>query len=117
MAVPTKKYRLKTGVGKHFVPNPDFKAEDEGADSSNPRQYEAPPGSIVDLTDDQFRAFHNKFEPVEVAATDVRDGEAQKLEDAKVIAASTGQNVNPNAPMPPLPRNAPEGPRTISGKG
>jgi hypothetical protein len=53
------------------------------------------------LTDDQFNAFHDKFVPVDSVATAVRDANAQKLEDAKIAAALTREQVDSNKPLDP----------------
>jgi hypothetical protein len=92
MAEVKKKYRLKQGQ-THWAPNPEFK---EGSDPSG-SHYEAKDGALVELTDDQFKAFHDKFDPAESAASSVRDADNAELESAKQTAAVTGTSQNPNA--------------------
>jgi hypothetical protein len=91
MAKPTKAYRLTKGT--HSVPNPSYNADTDEPEQSH---KDAQVGDVVMLNDDQFRAFRDKFVPVESEATDVRDADTKKLADAKAQAAKTGQNVNPN---------------------
>ncbi len=45
---------------------------------------------------EQFKAFKHKFAPLGTGATDVRDADVEEFEAAKLQAALTGQNVDPN---------------------
>jgi len=96
MAREKKKYRLIRGT--HRVPNPDFV---EGSDAEESHKI-AEVGDIIWLTDDQFKAFKDKFAPLGSDATDVRDEDQEELDNAKIEAARTGENVNPNAPKDPF---------------
>jgi len=95
MAKATKKYRLKYGT--HSVPNPEYKPdpEDPTVDTRD-SHYNVEAGALVELNDDQYAAFQDKFEPAESAASDVKSAQTANLEAAKTQAAATGQAVNPN---------------------
>ena len=43
----------------------------------------------------------DKFVPIDNDALEVRDGENAKLVAAKVVAAATGQTIDPNIPLAP----------------
>lgn len=91
-----KAYRLKPGKS-HRVPNPDYvEGKDDAATESHKIATE---GDIVYLNDEQFKSFRDKFTPVSTDSTDVRDDDDATLAAAKVAAAKTGQNINPNKPL------------------
>lgn len=92
---PTKLYRLKRGT--HSVPNPN--ADPLFAGDPEAMHFRAVKGDIIPLNDDQYKAFKDKFEPIEGEASDVAAADAKELSDAKLLAASTGQTVNPNIPL------------------
>ena len=96
MAQEKKKYRLVRGT--HMVPKPGFQLDIDPTEESHAM---AKAGDIVELNDEQFKAFGDKFAPLETGAIDVRDGELAKTEAAKVEAAKTGQIIDPNKPVKP----------------
>jgi hypothetical protein len=85
-------YRLTRGI--HSMPNPDADPQYAGDPEAMHQTVEV--GGLVPLNEDQYAAFKDKFVPAESAASDVADADAAQLETAKVTAAVTGQNVNPN---------------------
>ena len=91
----TKNYRLLRGT--HRVVNPDFKAGDPPETSHRIAEK----GDLVPLSDEQFKAFKDKFAPVDTDGTDIRDADDAQLEEAKAKAVRTGQTVNPNETAPP----------------
>lgn len=108
MASPrdTKMYKLMRG--EHRIPNPSYDPTLHQPDESHVT-IEA--GENVALTDDQFRAFSDKFVPAESAASSVRDEDDQRFEQAKMIAkANPGQPINPNT----LPKGGAPQAATIS---
>jgi hypothetical protein len=85
------------------MPNPD--ADPQFAGDPEAMHQKVFAGALVPLNEDQYAAFKDKFVPAESAASEVADADAAQLETAKVQAAVTGQNVNPNAAQPPpIPR-------------
>jgi len=96
MALPTKRYRLVSNKD-HRVPNPDYV---EGKSDPIESHVTAKKGDIVSLTDEQFKAFKDKFVPVDNAATSTRDTDADALLAAQQIAEETGENVDPNTLTP-----------------
>lgn len=91
-----KPYRLKPGK-THRVPNPNYvEGKDDAATESH---LIASEGDIVYLNDEQFKSFRDKFAPISTDSTDVRDDDDATLEAAKVAAAKTRQNINPNKPL------------------
>ena len=91
MAELLKKYRLMHG--KHRAVNPEYNPEKDGPEKSH---YLATEGALLDLTDVQYEAFKDKFEPAESVASDVKSADQAKMAAAKIQAAKTGQPVNPN---------------------
>lgn len=87
----TKKYRLMRGT--HDVPNPEFDPDSDDPVRSHVRLE---PGALVELNDDQYKAFHDRFEPAESAASDVKTADQAQLQAAKAEAVRTGTTVNPN---------------------
>lgn len=93
MAIERKNYKLLPGK-THRVPNPNYiEGKDDAATESH---VQAKEGDIVQLTDEQYKSFKDKFIPVGSDASSVRDRDAEELETAKVQAAKTGQMVDPN---------------------
>jgi len=94
----TKPYRLISGT--HHIPNPEYSAPShddptrEGYGEGS--HLEVKVGDVVQLNDEQFKAFKHKFAPLGTASTDVRDADQAQLDFAKVQAVVTGQNVDPN---------------------
>jgi hypothetical protein len=93
---PTKKYKLIKGI--HYVPRPDHNAENDSPEDSH---VVAKVGDYVDLTDAQFASLSDKFIPIDNDATEVRDANNAKLADAKIAAAISGQDIDPNKPIAP----------------
>jgi len=91
MAAPMKEYKLVRG--KHRIVNPNFK---EGVDDGETSHILLPLGSKVMLTDAQFKAFKDRFQPVSSASSEVRDLDLKELEDAKELAIKTGSTIDPN---------------------
>jgi len=106
-----KDYRLTKGT--HRFPNPDYNPASSDPELSH---VEATAGDVVPLTDDQFKAFHDKFVPLGSEASEVRDADQQVLENAKARAAVTGQSVDPNQP-PSTPPGTVAGGKTLPGTG
>jgi hypothetical protein len=93
MAVDTRKlYKLTRGEHRH--PNPEY--DPAMVNTQEVSHFVIGVGDKVMLTDAQFKAFKDKFEPCEADASGVRDGYAAELDQAKKQAATTGQTVNPN---------------------
>ena len=93
---PTKKYRLTRGT--HYVARPGHDPEKDNPEDSH---AVAQVGDIVDLTDDQYKAFKDKFVPAEQEAVTLKDDEAANKLAAEAVAAATGQTIDPNKPLEP----------------
>jgi len=93
---PTKPYRLMSG--KHVFPNPEFVSGYVTAPELSHIRAEV--GDVVELTDNQYKAFKDRFIPIDEKGHDVKDADAEVLENAKKAAAKTGEMVDPNQPIP-----------------
>jgi hypothetical protein len=93
MAQMKSKYRLVKGT--HMVPRPTFVQDKDPTEESHALANE---GDVVELTDEQFKSFGDKFAPIGEDAVELRDDQTANLNQAKLEAAKTGQTVNPNKP-------------------
>jgi hypothetical protein len=92
-SVPFRQYRLKRGT--HQIPNPDY---DPTSSQPVASHVVAVAGDVVDLTDEQFKSFHDRFVPLSSESAEVRDDNDEALENAKRVAARTGEPQDPNVP-------------------
>ena len=95
-----KPYRLTFGTHKH--PNPDFQPDSVMMPELS--HLTAQVGDIVMLTDDQYKAFRDRFVPADEKADAVASADKEAFESAKKVAAATGQMVDPNQ-SPQVARN------------
>lgn len=89
---PTKKYRLHHG--SHMYPNPEYAAGYVTVPELS--HVRAQVGDVVELTDSQYRSFKDRFTPIDEGGSDVKNADAEVLENAKKAAAKTGEMVDPN---------------------
>jgi hypothetical protein len=95
-ALPKKAYKLTFGT--HRDPNPDFHPDSVMMPEMSHVVRNV--GDIVMLTDDQYRAFKDRFTPADEGATSTADADKEVLENAKKVAAATGEMVDPNKSLP-----------------
>jgi hypothetical protein len=98
MAKELKKYRLKRGT--HRLPNPEFDPANTKASEAQPSHFVAKAGDEVELNDDQYAAFMDKFEPLEGEASEAADREKAKMEAAIKEAEEKHESVDPNIVKP-----------------